>query len=126
MSGPGTDPRASAVGTRPPTRRNTELALLGFAVVLTLVAQSIVDLTVTGSLSTELATFGIWYTALWVVAHLVVRGALVRQTGSCWSRRLARMRWASARSLASMPLDTRLRAAWVRSVVASPVAESSR
>ena len=73
MSGPGTDPRASAVGTTPPTRRNTELALLGFAVVLTLVAQSIVDLTVTGSLSTELATFGIWYTALWVVAHLVVR-----------------------------------------------------
>jgi cell division protein FtsW (lipid II flippase) len=73
MSGPGTDPRASAVGDPTPTRRNTELALLGFAVVLTLAAQCIVDITVTGSLSPEIATFGLWYTALWVVAHLVVR-----------------------------------------------------
>lgn len=73
MSGPGTDPRANAVGTTAPKRRNTELAMLGFAVILTLAAQCIVDLTVTGSLSPELATFGLWYTALWVVAHLVVR-----------------------------------------------------
>jgi cell division protein FtsW (lipid II flippase) len=73
MSGPGTDPRASAVGGPTPTRRNIELALLGFAVVLTLAAQCIVDITVTGSLSPEIATFGLWYTALWVVAHLVVR-----------------------------------------------------
>jgi cell division protein FtsW (lipid II flippase) len=73
MTGPGTDPRANAAGSPPPTRRNTELALLGFAVVLTLAAQCIVDITVTGSLSPEIATFGIWYTALWVVAHLVVR-----------------------------------------------------
>jgi cell division protein FtsW (lipid II flippase) len=73
-SGPTTDPRAAAPGTAtPPKRRNTELALLGFAVVITLVAQAIVDLTVTGSLTTELATFGLWFTALWVVAHLVVR-----------------------------------------------------
>ncbi|GAB3353287.1 FtsW/RodA/SpoVE family cell cycle protein [Modestobacter lapidis] len=73
MSGPGTDPRASAAGTSTPTRRNTELALLGFAVVLTITAQCIVDITVTGSLSPEIATFSLWYTALWVVAHLVVR-----------------------------------------------------
>jgi type IV secretory pathway TrbD component len=73
-SGPTTDPRAAAPGTaNPPKRRNTELALLGFAVVITLIAQGIVDLTVTGSLTTELATFGVWFTALWAVAHLVVR-----------------------------------------------------
>ena len=73
-SGPTTDPRAAAAGTAtPPTRRGTELALLGFAVLITLVAQAIVDLTVTGSLTTELATFGLWFTALWTVAHLVVR-----------------------------------------------------
>ena len=73
-SGPTTDPRAAAPGTtNPPKRRNTELALLGFAVLITLVAQAIVDLTVTGSLTTELATFGVWFTALWAVAHLVVR-----------------------------------------------------
>ncbi|CCH85498.1 Cell elongation-specific peptidoglycan biosynthesis regulator RodA [Modestobacter italicus] len=74
MTGPGTDPRATAAGTDPtPTRRGTELVLLAFAVVITLAAQCIVDLTVTDSLSPELATFGTWFTALWVVAHLVVR-----------------------------------------------------
>ncbi|MGY1855680.1 FtsW/RodA/SpoVE family cell cycle protein [Modestobacter sp. SYSU DS0290] len=74
MTGPGTDPRAVAAGGTPvPTRRGTELALLGFAVLITLAAQCIVDVTVTGSLSPELATFGTWFTALWVVAHLVVR-----------------------------------------------------
>jgi cell division protein FtsW (lipid II flippase) len=74
MSGPGTDPRgAGAGGAATPTRRGTELALLGFAVVITLAAQCIVDLTVTDSLSPELATFGGWFTGLWVVAHLVVR-----------------------------------------------------
>ncbi|WP_369131206.1 FtsW/RodA/SpoVE family cell cycle protein [Modestobacter roseus] len=73
MTGPGTDPRAVAAGAPVPTRRGTELALLGFAVLITLAAQCIVDLTVTGSLSPELATFGSWFTALWVVAHVVVR-----------------------------------------------------
>ncbi len=73
-SGPTTDPRAAAAGpVTPPKRRGTELALLGFAVLITLVAQAIVDLTVTGSLTTELATFGLWFTALWAIAHLVVR-----------------------------------------------------
>jgi cell division protein FtsW (lipid II flippase) len=74
VTGPGTDPRASAAGSTPtPTRRGTELVLLGFAVLITLAAQCIVDLTLTDSLSPELATFGAWFTALWVVAHLVVR-----------------------------------------------------
>jgi hypothetical protein len=71
--GPSTDPRAAAAGTTPPKRRGTELALLAFAVVITLVAQGIVDLTVTGSLRSELVTFGGWITALWAIAHLVVR-----------------------------------------------------
>jgi cell division protein FtsW (lipid II flippase) len=73
MSGPSTDPRAPAAGTPVPTRRGIEAALLGFAVLITVVAQSIVDLTVTGSLRPEMAGFSAWITALWVVAHLVVR-----------------------------------------------------
>jgi cell division protein FtsW (lipid II flippase) len=70
----GTDPNAAPVGTAAtPKRRNTELLLLGFAVLLTLAAQCIVDLTLTDALRPELATFGIWFSALWLVAHLVVR-----------------------------------------------------
>ncbi len=72
-AGPSTDPRAAAPGTATPTRRNTELALLGFAVLITLAAQSIVDLTVTGSLRPELAGFGAWFAGIWAVLHLVVR-----------------------------------------------------
>jgi cell division protein FtsW (lipid II flippase) len=72
-SAPSTDPRAAAAGATPPKRRNTELALLGFAVVITLVAQCIVDLTITGSLRAELVTFGGWFTALWAALHVVVR-----------------------------------------------------
>jgi cell division protein FtsW (lipid II flippase) len=72
MSGPGTDPRGTATGPAP-KRRGTELALLVFALVITLAAQCIVDLTVTGSLRPELAEFGIWITALWTGAHLAVR-----------------------------------------------------
>src|ERR671939_1209010 len=73
MTGPSTDPRMRATGGASPKRRGTELALLGFAVFITLVAQCIVDITVTGSLRPELATFGAWIAALWAVAHLVVR-----------------------------------------------------
>jgi cell division protein FtsW (lipid II flippase) len=70
-AGPLTDPRG--VGTATPKRRGTELALLGFAVLITVVAQCIVDITVTGSVSPQLAEFGIWISALWAGAHLVVR-----------------------------------------------------
>jgi cell division protein FtsW (lipid II flippase) len=73
MSGPSTDPRAPAAGGVPPKRRGTEAALLAFAVVITIVAQCIVDVTITGSLRPELAMFGVWISALWVAAHLVVR-----------------------------------------------------
>ncbi|NYJ05438.1 FtsW/RodA/SpoVE family cell cycle protein [Petropleomorpha daqingensis] len=72
MAGPGTDPRGTATGPAP-KRRGTELALLAFALVITLAAQCIVDLTVTGSLRPELAEFGIWITALWTAAHLAIR-----------------------------------------------------
>ena len=71
MPGPVTDPRGAAATT--PTRRGTEAALLAFAVLITVVAQAIVDLTVTGALRPEMATFSVWITGLWVVAHLVVR-----------------------------------------------------
>ena len=73
MAGPSTDPRAAAAGTVVPKRRGTEAALLGFAVLITVVAQCIVDLTITGSLRPEMAAFSLWITALWVVAHLAVR-----------------------------------------------------
>ncbi|WP_409329367.1 FtsW/RodA/SpoVE family cell cycle protein [Trujillonella humicola] len=76
MAGPTTDPRSAgsggASGTTP-TRRGTELAMLGFAVLITLAAQSIVDITLTGALRPELAAFGGWFTALWAVMHVVVR-----------------------------------------------------
>jgi len=71
--GPTTDPRASEIGTAAPTRRGTEAVLLGFALLITVVAQAIVDLTITGSLRPEMAEFSLWITALWVVAHVVVR-----------------------------------------------------
>jgi len=71
MTGPSTDPRAAA--SAPPKRRGTEAALLGFAVVITVVAQCIVDLTITGSVRPELVTFGLWISGLWLAAHLVVR-----------------------------------------------------
>jgi cell division protein FtsW (lipid II flippase) len=66
-------PADGSAPAAPPTRRGTELVMLSFAVVITLAAQSIVDITLTGSLRPELATFGGWFTALWVVMHLVVR-----------------------------------------------------
>lgn len=71
MAAPVADPRVAAADT--PTRRGTEAALLGFAVLITVVAQMIVDVTVTGALRPEMAGFSVWITALWVVAHLVVR-----------------------------------------------------
>jgi cell division protein FtsW (lipid II flippase) len=70
-AGPLTDPRGT--GTSPPKRRGTELALLAFAVLITLAAHCIVDISVNGSLTTSVATFGVWITALWAAAHLVVR-----------------------------------------------------
>jgi cell division protein FtsW (lipid II flippase) len=73
MAGPATDPRAPAAGEYVPKRRGTEAVLLGFAVLITVVAQCIVDLTITGSLRPEMAAFSVWITALWVAVHLVVR-----------------------------------------------------
>ncbi|HEV7186810.1 MAG TPA: FtsW/RodA/SpoVE family cell cycle protein [Blastococcus sp.] len=73
MAGPTTDPRGAGVTPAVPTRRGTEALLLAFALVITVVAQGIVDLTITGSLRPEMAQFSVWITALWVVAHLVVR-----------------------------------------------------
>jgi cell division protein FtsW (lipid II flippase) len=56
-----------------PKRRGTELALLGFAVLITLAAQCIVDITLTNSLRPQMAEFGVWIVALWAVAHVAVR-----------------------------------------------------
>jgi cell division protein FtsW (lipid II flippase) len=70
-AGPLTDPRGA--GTSPPKRRGTELALLGFAALITITAQCIVDITLTGSLRPQMAEFGIWIILLWGGAHLAVR-----------------------------------------------------
>jgi cell division protein FtsW (lipid II flippase) len=72
IPGPLTDPRG-AMPAAPPKRRNTELALLGFAVVITVAAHVIVDVTVANSLRTEVLGFAVWISALWAAAHLVVR-----------------------------------------------------
>jgi cell division protein FtsW (lipid II flippase) len=73
VAGPQTDPRAALTTGGVPKRRGTELALLGFAVFITLAAQCIVDITLTGSLRPQMAEFVIWITALWGVAHVAVR-----------------------------------------------------
>jgi len=73
MAGPITDPRTPVAGADVPKRRGTEALLLGFAVLITVVAQCIVDLTITGSLRPEMAGFCVWITALWVAAHLAIR-----------------------------------------------------
>ena len=74
MAGPQTDPRAAATaGSAPPKRRGTELAMLGFAVFITIAAQCIVDITLTNSVRPQIAEFGIWISLLWTVAHLAVR-----------------------------------------------------
>jgi cell division protein FtsW (lipid II flippase) len=73
MAGPATDPRVPVAGADVPRRRGTEALLLGFAVFITVVAQCIVDLTITGSLRPEMAGFCVWISALWVVVHLAIR-----------------------------------------------------
>jgi cell division protein FtsW (lipid II flippase) len=73
VAGPQTDPRAAATAGAVPKRRGTELALLGFAVLITLAAQCIVDITLTNSLRPQMAEFGAWIIVLWGVAHLAVR-----------------------------------------------------
>ncbi len=57
----------------PPTRRGTELALLLFALAVTLVAYAAVGLAVDARLPTGLATYGGGLAALFLVVHLVVR-----------------------------------------------------
>ncbi len=56
-----------------PTRRNTELVMLLFAVLVVMAAQAIVDATVRGSVGINVAYYGAGYAALWLFAHLVVR-----------------------------------------------------
>jgi cell division protein FtsW (lipid II flippase) len=73
VAGPQTDPRAAATAGAVPKRRGTELALLGFAVLITLAAQCIVDITLTNSLRPQMAEFGAWIIVLWGIAHLAVR-----------------------------------------------------
>jgi cell division protein FtsW (lipid II flippase) len=70
-AGPLTDPRVA--GATPRRGRGTELALLGFAVLITLAGQVIVDVTINNAVSPELAVFGVWVAALWGAAHLAVR-----------------------------------------------------
>ena len=70
---PGAGPRASAPTARPRTRRNVELGLLIFAMVLILVYTGIVEVNVTGRL-----TPGFWVpvamlSVVFFVLHLAIR-----------------------------------------------------
>ena len=64
---------ASAVSTAVPKRRNTELALLIFAVLLVVGADSIVDATIDDRVSTDVITYGLGFAAIYAVAHAAVR-----------------------------------------------------
>ncbi|MFD3537921.1 FtsW/RodA/SpoVE family cell cycle protein [Streptomyces sp. NPDC058662] len=56
-----------------PSRRNTELMLLGFAVVIPIFAYANVGLAIDGKLPPGMFTYGLGYAALAGIAHLVVR-----------------------------------------------------
>ncbi|MBA3417800.1 MAG: FtsW/RodA/SpoVE family cell cycle protein [Geodermatophilaceae bacterium] len=56
-----------------PTRRNTELVMLLFAVLVVMAAQAIVDATVRGSVGLNVVYYGAGFAGLWLVAHLIVR-----------------------------------------------------
>ncbi len=56
-----------------PTRRNTELGMLGFAVLVVMAAQAIVDATVSGAIGLDVLKYGAGFGGLWLFAHLVVR-----------------------------------------------------
>lgn len=56
-----------------PTRRNTELALIGFAIGVTVVSFVLVEASQEQTLTLDLAKYALAYTALFLVAHLAVR-----------------------------------------------------
>lgn len=56
-----------------PTRRNTELFLLLFAVGIVIAAQAIVEITLHEGVGTDVLTYGAGYAVLWGIAHLIVR-----------------------------------------------------
>lgn len=56
-----------------PSRRNTELMLLGFAVVIPIFAYANVGLAINGSLPPGMLLYGLAFAVLAAVAHLVVR-----------------------------------------------------
>lgn len=58
---------------RLPSRRGTEVALLAFALALTLAAYTQVGLTVRGAVPADLARYAAALGGLWLVAHLAVR-----------------------------------------------------
>ena len=64
---------ALAAGRTMPTRRNTELVMLLFAVLVVMAAQAIVDATVRGSVGLNVVYYGAGFAGLWLVAHLIVR-----------------------------------------------------
>jgi cell division protein FtsW (lipid II flippase) len=59
--------------SRIPTRRNAELVLLLFAVLIVVVAEAAVEATQTGRLSTHLITYASVPVAIGLVTHLVIR-----------------------------------------------------
>ncbi|MEV0947015.1 FtsW/RodA/SpoVE family cell cycle protein [Rhodococcus sp. NPDC049939] len=56
-----------------PTRRNTELILIVFAILITTISLVLVEVSQDQNLSWDLSKYGVAYTALFLIAHLAVR-----------------------------------------------------
>lgn len=63
----------AATPEKVPTRRNTELVMLLFAVALVVIAEGVVEATRTGEVSTRIISYGAVPLVLGLVAHLVLR-----------------------------------------------------
>lgn len=72
MSAPAATPSGPA-GPTVPQRRNTELALLVFAVALVVGADAVVDATLDDQVSTDVLTYGAGFALIYAVAHGAVR-----------------------------------------------------
>src|SRR6476646_5298268 len=70
---PATGPAAQPPPPQAPTRRNTELTMLGFAAVLVVSALTLVTINQEQSLDVQILWYGLAFMGLFGVAHAAVR-----------------------------------------------------
>src|SRR3954447_19349452 len=70
---PLTAATSTSPGLRPPTRRGTEIVMLGFASVLVTAALILVEANQEQALTMQIVYYGLAYMGLFAVAHLAVR-----------------------------------------------------